>query len=87
MKEGKKDTHRDLINPILLPQTDTIDENGLKNNVGEEIGSEVNVKPLSKETVYPLGKNTENIFNSILRERPKCLLSTRDTSKTVTQKE
>lgn len=58
-----------------------------KKNVREKIGSEVNVKLLSKEKVYPLGKNTENIFNSILRERPECMLSTRDTSKTVIQKE
>ena len=87
MKEGEKNTHQDLINLILLPQTDSIDKNGLKNNVGEKIGSEINVKLLSKEKVYPLGKNTENIFNSILRERPKCMLSTGDTSKTVIQKE
>ena len=50
-----------------------------KKNVGEKIWSEVNVKLLLKEKVYPLGKNTENISNSVLRERPKCMLSTRDT--------
>lgn len=58
-----------------------------KKNVGEKIGSEVNVKLLSKENVYPLGKNTENISNSILRQRPKCMLSTRNTCKTVIQQE
>lgn len=65
-----------------------MNKNGLKKkNVGEKIGSEVNVKLLSKEKVYPLGKNTENISNSILRQRPKCMLSTRDTFKTVIQQE
>lgn len=89
MKEEKK-KHQNLIKLclILLPQTVTMNKNGLKKkNVGEKIWSEVNAKLLLKEKVYPLGKNTENISNSVLRERPKCMLSTRDTSKTVIQKE
>lgn len=56
------------------------EQNGLKKkNVGERrLGHRVNVKLLSKEKVYPLGKNTENISNSILRQRPNvcCLPET-----------